>query len=93
MRNEECVCGCTCGDPLACLKIDFDTNGAFCPECKGYVVPLGEGAIEEKIWKSELTKSYINQLSQHAGEGLDLSMNRLRENISKLAKELFTATN
>jgi hypothetical protein len=80
MREFECNC-----EPVACLKIDFDTEGAFCPDCQGFVIPIGEGKIEEEIWKSELVKSYIEQLSNYAGEGFDLSMNRLGESISALA--------
>lgn len=82
-RMAECSC-------LEGKEIDFDTQGAFCPVCQGFVHPLGEGLIEEKIWQSELIKSHINQLSQHAGEGFNLSMNRLKESINQLAGVVFT---
>jgi hypothetical protein len=85
MRKKDCICG----EPLSCLKIAFDTEGAFCPDCGRSVEPIGESKVEEEIWKSELCKSYINLLGQTSGEGYDLAINRLKENINRLAQILF----
>ena len=84
MRKYECNC-------LKDLEIDFDIEGAFCPKCEGYVIPIDEGLIEEMIWQSELCKNYINYLSQYAGEGFEICKNRLAENISNLAKIFYTS--
>jgi hypothetical protein len=81
MRDYECCC-------LDGQLIDYDTQGAFCPTCQGFLRPTGDGLIEETIWKSVLCKEYVNQLAYHAGDGFGISMDNLKESILALVVSL-----